>query len=596
LIVSLAAIAVVVPVLLSAPPGTRSVAIPIFVAGAAVTFGVGLYDLARGRDLRFARILIFGGVLWSLSALTASAQPTPHSVGRVSQWLVELAVIYVLLSYPSGRLTTRLARRLFAFAALLVALLYLPTALIAQQYPNPAPWSRCTVGCAHNVFALSNSTPAVVSDVIAPLRELLTVALIAVVAAVAVQRSRHSGALVGRMCVPIAAIAVVQVVILAVYFSARAASPMSVQLHVLSWVYVMSLPTVALAAAAGWPYRRLVAAKALGRIARGLRRDPTPAQVGLVVAGALNDPSLQIFHSFPEDAGVWVDESGTPVPLPDSGSAHAVTEVTNGRWRLAIVHDPALAEDPALVETAGSYALAALENDQLSGALHSSLEELAEARAFGVTAERREREKIERDIHDGAQQRLVALRLKIALAADQIGGLDTAGADALHALEADIDAAIEEVRSFARGVYPAMLAEMGLASALRTLGRGTTLPTVVVADGLGRYSHEIETTVYFSCSEALQNAAKHARGATSATVRVWDDGDLRFEVRDDGCGFDAASTPRGSGLSNLGDRLVSIDGTITLRSAPGRGTSVQGVIPTAAGGAVRVSQPGAGLP
>lgn len=593
LALSLAAIAVVVPGLVSAPSKTREIAIPIFVAGAAATFGIGLYDLARHRNLRFARALIFGGALWSLSALAASPEPAAHSVGRVSQWLVELTVIYLLLTYPSGRLTTRFQRIVFACGAALVGLLYLPTALITQQFPSPSPWSMCVAGCAHNVFAIGTATPAFIPDVVVPARELLTVALLAAVAAVAVQRSRRSGALVGKMCTPIAVIAVLQVVTLGIYFRARAVSPTASGLDVLSWLYVMSLPVVALAAGAGWPYRRLFAAKALDRIARGLRADATPAQVGMVVAGALDDPSLRILHSFPGDAGVWVDESGTRVPTPQAGLEHAVTEVSSGRWRLAIVHDPALAEDPALVETAGSYALAALENDQLSGELLSSLEELAEARAFGLTAEQRGREKIERDIHDGAQQRLVALRLKVALAAERIGTQDTAGADALHALEADIDATIEEVRSFARGVYPAMLGETGLASALRMLAQGTTLPTVVIAEGLRRYSHEIETTVYFSCSEALQNAAKHARGATAVTVRVWDDGELNFEVRDDGCGFDASRITRGAGLCNLSDRLVSVKGAIRIRSAPGLGTRVGGTIPALADGA-RISERASG--
>ncbi len=581
--------AAVVPVLVSAPEGTRRVALPVFLAGAAATLGVGLYDLARGLDIRFARALIAAGLVWSLSALTASTDSFPHSIGRVSQWLVQLAIIYLLLSYPSGRLIRSSHRALFGCGVLIVGLLYLPTALIAQQYPNPSPWSICTVGCPGNAFALGNSTPALVPNVVVPVRELLTVALLVVVSAVAVQRSRNSGALLGRMSAPMALSAVAQAAILAVYFRTRAISPTAAGLDVLSWIYVLALPVLALAAGAGRLYRRLFAVKILDRIARELRTSAPPAHVGRVMAEALEDPSLRILHSFPGDEGIWVDESGAPIPMPQRGGQHSITEVANGNWRLAIIHDPALAKDPAVVETAGSYALAALENAQLSGELRSSLKELAEARVLGINAERRGRRKLERDIHDGAQQRLVALRVKLALTAEEIGDHDVAGAEALRALADDIDATIEEVRSFAQGVYPALLAETGLAGALRTLGRGNRLPTTVKAERLVRYSRDIETTVYFSCSEALQNAAKHACGATAVAISVWDDGELNFEVHDDGQGFDPASTPYGTGLSGLHDRLVGVGGRIKIQSALGQGTTVGGTIPTTSAGLPRPS-------
>ncbi len=589
LTLSLVTIGAVVSALGVASYATRSAVIPVFLVGAGLLLGVGLHDLARGRDARYARVLIAAAILWSVSALAASPQSTAYSLGRVAQWFVELAIVYLLLSYPSGRLTQTVPRVIFGFGLLLVGLLYLPTALVAQKYPTPSPWSDCTVGCAHNAFALGSSTPSLVPNLVDPVREVLTVALLVAVSAATIQRARNSGALLGRMCAPLAFIAVAQVVTLAMYFRARAVAPDSASLEVLSWVYVLSLPAVALAVVTGRLYRRLFAVKALARIARELRITTTPAHVTHVMAEALEDPSLQILHSFPGDAGGWVDESGSPLPMPHAGPGRAVTGVENGNWRLAIVHDPELGEDPALVQTAGSYALAALENDRLSGDLRSSLEQLAEARVLGINAERRGRRKIERDIHDGAQQRLVALRIKLALTADEIGRQDGAGGDALRALGDEIDATIEEVRSFARGIYPPMLAETGLAGALKTLAIGTGLPTTVRSERLGRYSREIETTIYFSCSEALQNAAKHAHGATCVTVRIWNDGKLNFEVHDDGRGFDPTSTPFGTGLRSLNDRLAAVGGTIRIESTPGHGTTVGGAIPTSSASRSRPS-------
>jgi signal transduction histidine kinase len=288
---------------------------------------------------------------------------------------------------------------------------------------------------------------------------------------------------------------------------------------------------------------------------------------------------LKILHSFPGEQEGWVDESGTAVALTDVRAAQGVTEVASGRWRIAILHDPVLGEHRALVQSAGSYALAALENDRLSGELRSSLQALAESRARAGAVEHRERRKLERDLHDGAQQRLVALRIKLAMAAEQLEGDDPARAGVIRALGDEVDATIDEVRSFARGVYPSVLTQTGLGEALRSAGRSSALPTTVHSDGLGRYAPELETTAYFFCSEALQNATNHARGATGVAISLWADRELHFEVRDDGAGFDTRTTPFGTGLRNLRDRLAAVGGTMTIHSSPDHGTSVAGSIP-----------------
>ncbi len=169
--------------------------------------------------------------------------------------------------------------------------------------------------------------------------------------------------------------------------------------------------------------------------------------------------------------------------------------------------------------------------------------------------------------------------MKVGLAATTLEGRDPAGAETLHELEHEIDATIDEIRSLASGIYPPLLARAGLGDALRAAALAAALPTTVSADRLGRYSTEVETTVYFSCSEALQNAAKHAASATLVTISVWQDRALHFEVRDDGAGFDVSTTPWGKGLTNLSDRLAAVGGTIRLQSTPGQGTVLGGSIP-----------------
>ncbi len=587
--VCVAAVAVAVPTVLSAPAGTTRTAVPVFVIGVGVLFGLGLSDLVRARDSRFARAVVGAGGLWSLSALSLASVPVLYSVGRMSDWLVNVALVYLLVSYPSGRLTQSIDRGLFG-AALFVVALYLPTAVLARYFPSPGAWSPCTSACPSNAFALGHSTPAVVQDFVVPVREVLTAAVFVAVPWAVWQRMRSAGALLRGMYLPILLIAVVQAVGFGLFFAVRRADPTSAALPALMWLNVVSVPAVGLACVAGRLYRRVLAANALERLARELRASESAVQVTHAVADALEDRSLRILHSFPGEPGGWVDESGAPAVLPSAQSESAVTEVVSGRWRIAIVHDPTLAEDRTLVQTAGSYALAALENEQLSAELQSSLEALAESRAQAGAVEHRERRKLERDLHDGAQQRLVALRVKLAIAAEQLETDDRTRAEVIRALGAEIDATIDEVRSFARGVYPSVLANTGLGEALRSAGRNSALPTTVCSEGLGRYPPELETIVYFCCSEALQNASKHARGATEVTISLSADRagrELHFDVRDDGAGFDVQTTPIGTGLRNLGDRLAAVGGTMTIRSTPAQGTIVHGSIPLPQGTAGR---------
>jgi signal transduction histidine kinase len=573
-----ASIAAVAPTLLDAPAGTRRTAVPVFVIGVGVLFGLGLSDLVRARDSRFARAVVAAGALWSLSALATSSEPALYSVGRVSYWLVSVALVYLLLGYPSGRLTDRIDRALFV-AALIVAMLYVPTALIVRHFPSPGVWSLCSADCPSNAFAVGHPAPAVVEDLVVPLRELLTVAVFLAVPWAVWEHRRNAAPLLHGMYVPIVVIAAVQALTFGSFFLIRDAAPTSTALHVLMWINVLSLPAVGIACVAGRIYRRVLAANALERLARGLGGSASAVQVSRAVAGALEDPSLRMFHSFPGEHGGWVDESGAPVVLPGARADAAVTEVASGRWQIVIVHDPALAEHRALVQTAGAYALAALENDHLSGELRRSLDALAESRARASAVERRERQKLERDLHDGAQQRLVALRVKLALAAEQLSDDDPARAKVIRNLGDEVDATIDEVRSFARGVYPSVLTDIGLGEALRSAARNSALPTTVHSDGLGRYPPDLETTVYFFCSEALQNANKHARGATQVTILLSAGQELHFEVLDDGAGFDVQATPIGTGLRNLRDRLAAVGGTMTIRSSPDQGTSVRGSIP-----------------
>lgn len=244
-------------------------------------------------------------------------------------------------------------------------------------------------------------------------------------------------------------------------------------------------------------------------------------------------------------------------------------------------------DDRVLTELARQVGLA-LHNTELDTALQASLEELkakavelAESRARIVAAADAQRRAIERDLHDGAQQHLVALAVKLRLIHTLAQrDLDTA-LTMLEEARGDVQATVDEVRRLAHGIYPPLLMDKGLGEALRAAAGRAGLPTAVeVGGGVGRYPQAVEAAVYFCCLEALQNAGKHAGEGATATVTVAEDeGVLRFEVADDGAGFDAAAAAGGHGFVNMADRLGAIGGTVEVRSSPGEGTRIVGRIP-----------------
>jgi PAS domain-containing protein len=214
---------------------------------------------------------------------------------------------------------------------------------------------------------------------------------------------------------------------------------------------------------------------------------------------------------------------------------------------------------------------------RLHAELRSSLRDLRESRARILSAVDFERQRIERDLHDGAQQRLVALRVGLEVVSETVESNPEASLELLAKLAVDVESTLDDVRSLARGVYPPLLADHGIGEALRMAARASSLPTTVRSRGLGRYSQQIESAVYFTSLEALQNAAKHS-GASKVTVTLSGGDELRFEVADNGAGFPYPRT-RGAGLQHMRDRIVSLGGRLTVESTPGEGTRVAGTIP-----------------
>ena len=280
-------------------------------------------------------------------------------------------------------------------------------------------------------------------------------------------------------------------------------------------------------------------------------------------------------------AVVWADE---PTGMLDSEVTELIVDLLlrmnqAGQTIVLVTHNPEVSEQ--------AHRVVSMRDGRIEAASPQSIEklrrqaaELQASRARIVAAADEERRRIERNLHDGAQQRQLGIALKARLI-EQVASKDPGRAmSLLNQLPDEAMAALDELRVLAQGIYPPLLSSTGLGEALADACRRAPLPAAVEVDGIGRYPREVESAVYFCCLEALNNAGKHAGHGASARIRVWaEDGALHFEFADDGRGFEAGSEPPGAGLTNMRDRLAAVGGMLAIDSTTGEGTRVRGVVP-----------------
>lgn len=316
---------------------------------------------------------------------------------------------------------------------------------------------------------------------------------------------------------------------------------------------------------------------------RGPANIPLPPNVPDIVANAPVSGRAWLRVWLPELVPASVDAGLRVAPIAVSGELFGLILITRSgsEERLAAECDTTLVE---LATEVGS----ALRKQRLDSALHESLallrrqaEDLQASRARIVAAADAERRRIERDLHDGAQQYLVAISVKAGVVQRLADRDPTRSRVMLDELVHDTQYALDELRNLAHGIYPPLLGSAGLCEALSAACRRAVLPTALEAtSAVRRYTPEVEAAVYFCCVEALQNATKYAGDGASAMVKLWEDaGGLLFEVADDGAGFDVSKTGAGAGLTNMADRLGAVGGRLVVDSTPGGGTRVNGAVP-----------------
>jgi signal transduction histidine kinase len=524
--------------------------------------GAGLYAWRRRPESRFGALMVLVGFAWFLAPLYASDAPLVFTLGIVAGAVWGPVFGHVLLSFPTGRLPTRARRRLVAASYVLIPLVPVP-ALLVSDADTVIP--DCRGGCPRNVLLVERN--ADLSDAALAFGSFLTLALCLAVVIMLVRQWRGATAPERRSLVPVFVSGGVSLALVAAY----AAS----QVDALLWMAFAAFAATPFAFLAGLARADLSGSRGVRVLMAELGDSPGRGDLRDGLARALGDPALELAFWMPE-LRRYVDADGAPAELPaEDDSQRTVTEVDHhGEHVAAIVHDRA--QDAGTVRAAGAATALLLENHRLDAELRARLVELQASRARLVEAADDERRRLERDLHDGAQSRLVALALNLRLARMK----ESDGSETAALLDASIDelgVSLRELRDLARGIHPAVLSERGLEPAVRALAARAPVPVEVVGRTAGRLPAAVETAAYFVISEGLTNVSKysHAERATVRVERV--DGRLVVEVSDDGIG--GADAGDGSGLRGLSDRVAALSGTLEVSSPPGRGTRLRAHLP-----------------
>jgi len=537
------------------------VAVPFVVAG--------LIAWRRRPDSAFGRLMILSGFAALLSTLQWTGLPVVNTLGRLSDLLVVALWLHVFLAYPSGHLGRR-PERLLVVAGYLAAVGLQVIVLALGDFGNRHPLT-----VADNA-ALAEAAQNV---------QLLTLSGLCLAGLVVLAIRRRAGGRVRRRVIALLVdsfgLALVMVAALLVF--GTFALPGFEQLQLATFGVVGLAPVAFLIGLLD------------ARLARGgvadllieMGADPAPDLRG-PLARVLRDPTLTVAYWLPQ-YGSWADQDGEPVTLPEPNDPGAsdgpggpdpervfTLIERDGEPPVALIHHPTLRDEPELIDAVTAAAGIALQNGRLQAELRARLQDLHSSRGRVIEAAQRERRQLERNLHDGAQQRLVALALELGLLGDRLAG-DPETRARLDRARQEVSASLDELRDLARGIHPAVVSGHGLPVALESLAARSTLPLTLNIQAIGRLPEPVEVAAYYVVCESLTNVGKHARAGSTSICLELDAGVLVVEVADDGIG--GADTERGSGLRGLADRVEALDGRLRVWTPLGGGTRVRAEIP-----------------
>ena len=546
------------------PAGGAEIAVSLLVGWSFVASG--LVASERRPENAIGKAMVATGFVWFVHELVWTTDPLPWTLGQLLESTYLLGFGFLLVSFPDGRLHTAAERWVLGVAVLIVGPLQIAWLLLGYGDARGC-------ACPENVLRIADAPGA--SEAIVHLQQVLGAAL--AVATIAVVARRWRAASPSRR-LAIAPVLVTGAIAFALIIPWTLNDALDEPLDEWPDVAVqLALAAVPVAFLVGLLRTRL-ARGAVADLLVELGGPVAPGALRGALARALRDPTLDVAYWL-ADGERFVDADGRPVSLPD-GRDRAVTEVQReGRRIAALVHDPALADEPELVASAGAAAALALENERLQAKLRARLEELRASRARIVEAAQQERRRIERDLHDGTQQRLVSIAMTLGLADSRLDRDPPAARSLLDEARASLTDALRELRELSQGIHPGILNERGLRAALEELAYSARLPLELEVALSQRLPDRVEAAAYYVVSEALTNIAKYA-GASAVRIRVQrTDGRAVVEVADDGVG--GADNARGTGLRGLADRVDALGGRLHVESPPGRGTVVHAEIPCA---------------
>ncbi|WP_051325124.1 sensor histidine kinase [Candidatus Solirubrobacter pratensis] len=518
--------------------------------------GVGSYAWQRRPESRTGALMVLTGLTMLATGMQFSDTALLYTIGLATDSLILGPLAHLVLAFPSGRLEGR-AARIGVGLIYAAGVLQIPVIMVSDD-------QSCAT-CPRNLLLLVRSD--VLAGVFGTLQALLLLAGVIVAVTVLVRRRLRASRVRRRGLEPVVGLgavilvlAIVQAVVRETALGGAVQNAFIATFALLPWAFL-----------AGLVRTRFFRASTVGRLIQRLSLDPGALQDSLRTA--LDDPRLTVAYWLPE-LGAYVERDGRE---PET-AGRVTTEISHcGRRVGALVHDPSVCEAPELLDEAAAAAALAIENGRLEVELRARLEALRASRARIVEAGDAERRRLTRDLHDGAQQRLVSLALELKLARDRFATDPDLSLRLVDSALANARAAVEELRDLAAGIHSAVLSQRGLDAALETLATRASLPVELESRIEERLPLPVETAAYFVVAEALTNVAKYA-GATYAAVSARVEGTTAVvEVRDDGRGgADAAS---GSGLRGLEDRVGALDGTLRVDSPPGAGTRVRATIP-----------------
>jgi signal transduction histidine kinase len=519
----------------------------------------GLVAWWRRPDSALGPIMIAGGFASGLSALQLTHVDALYTIGAIFDILPAAFFLHVCLAFPDGRLSSRFERVLVIVAYSAAIGLQLVKMMLGAVGPR-------------SLLALG-SWPRAAADV--QHVQLLTISATCLAGAfVLVDRRRHAGRFRRHSLeLLISSFAIGLVMIAALFVDGDLNGPAFRELQRATLILI-GLSAVAFLF--GLLDERL-GRSAVGDLLLELRRDLPPRELRDALARALKDPSLTLAYWLP-DFHTYVDLDGRPVNLSQAAGRSATVIDRNGSRVAALVHDETLDDEPELLEAVGAAAGISLENARLQAELKARLVELQGSRARVIEVGQKERQRLERNLHDGAQQRLIALSLQLSLLEQRLRDEPEVRVE-LDQARREIALSLEELRDVARGIHPAVLTGHGLEVALESLAARAALPVRLTVDIEQRLPERVEVAAYYVVSESLTNIDKHAE-AHDATVHVARTGaSLVVEVVDDGIG--GADTEAGTGIRGLADRVEALGGRLRVWTPRGGGTRVEAEIPCA---------------